>query len=163
MCIHTKNKENRWTLLIPVRPSVHPSIRPSKGVWFLFFPVITYVLLPSSPMADFTGFFFPSGFGVGKKNRQLNWISTPNQGKKQTCLGFIHDFFRHGFFFSDEIPRENKKPLKYLLPSYFLGGSTVLYVITWKNKNHTPLLQLSNIFCCLGHKIENCTLLVVNN
>ena len=89
----------------------------------------------------FYGFFFPSGFGVGKKNRQLNWISTPNQGKKQTCLGFFHDFFRHGFFFSDDIPRENKKPLNYLLPSYFLGRSTVLYVITWKNKNHTPLVK----------------------
>ena len=42
-------------------------IRQSKGVSFLFFQVITYVLLPSSPEPDFTVFFFPSGFGAGKK------------------------------------------------------------------------------------------------
>ena len=41
-----------------------------KAPWFYFFQVITYDLLPTSLNADFTGFFFPSGFGVWKrKNR----------------------------------------------------------------------------------------------
>ena len=42
-----------------------------KGVWFLFFPVITYFLLPSSPEVDFTVFF---SLGMEKKNRKQYMI-----------------------------------------------------------------------------------------
>ena len=114
----------------------------SKGVWFLFFPVITYILLPSSAEADFTGFFFRRDSGLEKKNRPLNLISSPNQGKKANLLRIYSSFIpKRFFFFPAKIPREKKKPLKYPLPSYIFGRSTVLYVITWKNKNHTPLVR----------------------
>ena len=42
------------------------------------------------------------------------------------------------FFFLPK-PDGKKKPLKNLLPSYLLDRSTLLYVITRKKKNHTPL------------------------
>ena len=41
------------------------------------------------------------------------------------------------FYFSET--RGKKNPLNNLLPSYFLGRPILLYVITWKNKNHTAL------------------------
>ena len=82
-----------------------------KGVWFYFFPVITYNLLPSSLEDDFTVFFFPSGSGgVKKKNRQPNFVSKPKLEKIHAFWGLIMTFFCHGFFFSPEIPREKKEP-----------------------------------------------------
>ena len=51
--------------------------------------ITTYIIFPSSTEADFT-VIFSAGIGAEKKkNRQLNLISFPIQGKKQTCLGFI--------------------------------------------------------------------------
>ena len=45
-----------------------------KAPWFYFFHVITYDLLPTFLKADFTVFFFPSGFGVWKKKTVASFL-----------------------------------------------------------------------------------------
>ena len=77
--------------------------------------------------------FFPSGFGAGKKNRKPKLSSSPKKGKKRNWFEKNCDFFVTVFFFRLN-PEGKKKPFKFVLPSYFFGRPTVLYVITWKKK-----------------------------
>ena len=69
-----------------------------KGGWFFYFSVITYVLLPSSLMDDFTVFFFPRDFQQKKKpstKLELN----PKVEKNLNLFGNKSRLFASRFFF----------------------------------------------------------------
>ena len=119
--------------LLLMHPGLTLTCLLGKGVWFLFFQVITYVLLPSSPEPDFTVFFFPRDSEPEKKNRKPKFSSSPKKGKKRNWFEKKIAIFSSRFFFRLN-PEGKKKPLKFVLPSYFFGRPTVLYVITWKKK-----------------------------
>ena len=77
-----------FTVCYPIlRRFLFKNIGRTKGVWFLFFQVITYVLLPSSPEPDFTVFFSLGIRSRKKKNRKPKLSSSPKSGKKGNWLG----------------------------------------------------------------------------
>ena len=82
--------------------------------------------------ARFYGFFFPRDSEPEKKNRKPKLSSSPKKGKKRNWFEKNCDFFVTVFFPAKS--RGKKKPLNFVLPSYFFGRPTVLYVITWKKK-----------------------------
>ena len=108
----------------------------AKGYGFYFSRLShTSSFLPrQSPILRF---FFPQDSEPEKKNRKPKLSSSPKKGKKRKWFEKKCDFFVTVFFPAKS--RGKKKTVKILLPSYFFGRPTVLYVITGKIKNHTPL------------------------
>ena len=108
----------------------------TKAPWFYFFHVITYDLLRTFLIADFTGFFFPSGFGVWKKKTVASFLEfglvvKPVQELDRWQIYVIKHRkktvdFPCGFFFQTG-SRRKKKTVK-LCPSYLLFYSTYTFV-----------------------------------
>ena len=96
----------------------------------MFIPVITYALLPFSAEAKFTYYF---GIPSWKKRPSSKLDRYPQLRAKKKPVYIKLVIFHQDFVFN-QISREK---ICKMIPSYFFDRPTVLYVITWKNKNHT--------------------------
>ena len=123
---------SRVLFFMPSSPQANTSSLRAKGYGFYFSRLShTSSFLPrQSPILRF---FFPSGFGAGKKkNRKPKLSLSPRLGKKRELVWEKLRFFRHGFFFPDK-SRGKKKTVK-ICPSFLFFWTTDSFVCDNREK-----------------------------